>query len=91
MLGEALLRPVKGRNTASSGIAAALRHSHSTFSRQFHLASARQKLRRLVVFVGSPLDRGILVPLALIASQLFTTFSDGCLGSNDDEGRSEVR
>ena len=22
---------------------------------------------------------------------LFTTFSDGCLGSNNDEGRSEVR
>ena len=30
------------------------------------------------------------LPDQLCAESQFTTFSDGCLGSNNDEGRSEV-
>ena len=37
--------------------------------------------------------QGALVPFTEFCSLqlLFTIFSDGCLGSNNDEGRSEVR
>ena len=40
-------------------------------------------------FSASATVTSSLVDLPLL--KLFTTFSDGCLGSNNDEGRSEVR
>ena len=64
------------------------------FSSQIFMGGGLDRMRNVPVryhFRTKPKYTMFVIRQLRLLLKLFTIFSDGCLGSNDDEGRSEVR